>query len=153
MNLNPFAKSNKTAVTKEDFDKIMQEEKFACKNPVLFKNISEDANAFDRALPAKAAEALGKCLQGLMKTRKEEQLTEKTLEDGIKAIDAFDSNNNDALRFSYEHTIKILAATWEKGEQVAECLGASKESYQKFCRSMNKEFVENVSQTSNKVRE
>ncbi len=131
-----------TGITKEIFDRIMKEETYDCKNSVLLRNIM-DTGSLDRGLPAKAAVSLGKCLQGLMKLRKEDTLSKKTLTDGIEAIDKFDFANNDALYHCRENTLKILSATWKNGEQIAECIGVSKEGYQHFCRGMNQEFVKN----------
>ena len=137
-------------VTKEVFDKIMKEENYDCKNPVLFKNLV-DTGSLDIGYPAKAAEALGKCLQGLMKLNKEDKLSEQTLTNAIDAIMSFDHVNNNALHFCRKNTLKILAATWEKGEQVFNILGGDKEIYQTFCRNMNKNYVKNVFKTPQKT--
>lgn len=143
---------NECTVAKKDFDKIMKEETYACKNPVLLKALIDNANSFDIGLPAKAAESLGTCLQGLMKLRKEEKLSEQTLIDGIEATIKFDQTG-ETLYHSRDNTLRILAATWKEGEQVFTLLGGSKEMYQKFCRSINENYVKGVPVKSQKIME
>ncbi len=124
------------------FDKIMKQEKYDCKNPTLLKAL-KDTGSLDIGFPAEAAEVLGKCLQYLMKQRKETKVSEQTLDDAIKMIDKFDKTDaGDAINFARDNVIRILSATWSKGDQIAIGLGnMSKANYEAFYRALVRKYV------------
>ena len=76
-------------VEQDMFNKIMKQEIYDCKNPLLLKAL-KDTGSLDIGFPAEAAEVLGKCLQSLMKERNETKVNEQTLTDAIDMIDKFD---------------------------------------------------------------
>ena len=124
------------------YNKIMRTEKYCCKNPKLLKIITNDKDSLDRAFPAKAAITLGKCLQGLMRSRHEKELTEKTFNDAVAAVLRFDKTvASEALYFAKENTFKILMATWKHGEQIAPFVGLTKRGYDNLCAGLNQEFM------------
>lgn len=123
----------------------MNKEIFKCKNPVLLKSLKEHEASLDIAFPAQSAEALGKRLQWLLRDN-EGKVSEKALYQAISDVEKYDEENNDALCFRRDSTLKILMATWEKGDEVASCLGIDAETYKTMCKNMNKNYA-NVEKT------
>lgn len=129
-------------VEQDMFNKIMKQEIYDCKNPLLLKAL-KDTGSLDIGFPAEAAEVLGKCLQSLMKERNETKVNEQTLTDAIDMIDKFDKTvAGEAIHLARDNVIRILSATWSKGDQIAINLGGmSKEDYEAFCRGLNKKYI------------
>ena len=127
----------------------MKDETYECKNPVLFKALKEHPSALDIALPAAAAEALGKRLQSLQKNESG-KLTETTLSQAISDVETYDEVNNDAMYFRKENTLRILMTTWAKGGEVAACLGIDDKTYAEMCRNMNKNYAPEVNGVEDK---
>jgi hypothetical protein len=123
----------------------MANETFNCKNPILLKALKENPSSLDIAFPANSAEELGKRLQVLLKGQ-DTKVTEKILYQAIGDVEKYDEVNNDALCFRRDNTLQILMATWDKGEEVATCLGINAETYKTMCKNMNKNYA-NVEKT------
>ena len=135
-------KQGSTEAGQRLYDEIMKKEVYDCKNPVLLKAL-KDTGSLDVGFPAEAAEVLGKCVQYLMKEKHETKISKKTLDDAIKMVYEFDKTDAvEAIHFARENVIRILSATWSKGDQIAIGLGGmSKEDYEAFCRGLNQKYV------------
>ena len=159
-------------ITQETFDKFMKEETFACKNPVLLKAIKKEDDASCLIQDGEGAEVLGKCLQGLMKMRKEDELSGQTFLEAKQAVQDFGEKGlSDTLAGvgdMQDGIYNTLATTWEKGEQIFN-LAFSKghldssyggtawmarfsHDYQGFCRAINQKYVKSSSRIMPKTR-
>lgn len=115
-------------------------ETFNCKNPILLKALKENPSSLDIAFPANSAEELGKRLQVLLKGQNT-KVTEKILYQAIGDVEKYDEVNNDVLCFRRDNTLRILIATWDKGEELASCLGIDEKTYKSMCQNMNKNYA------------
>lgn len=125
-------------VTKSDFDKAMKE-KYDCKNPVLLKAFQK-ADGFDELVTENAI-VFGKCLQYLTKGMKEIKITQATLNKAIHMCEEFDTDVADGFIYAKDGILRAVITTWTHGDKLAECVGWTKEQYEKHCRDMNKLYV------------
>lgn len=116
------------------FNDSVSAEVYECKNP-RFLNALKDRGSFDE-LFATCAEVLGSRLQALMKEKGEpDTVSTDVLTQAMNDVLEYDAKNSDTLYFSRNNTLKVLMATWSKGDKVAECLGIDKESYTSMCKN------------------
>lgn len=127
-------------LSEKKFNDSVGNEVYECKNPVLMRNLKQ-TDSFETCM-AESAEMLGKYLQStLKKQRDSEKISKRTLSRAIKdTIKYGDPRFTDALFHSPTETLKVLMATWSKGDKIAECLGIKKEDYNTMCKNINENY-------------